>query len=356
MTPNPSIERTSKRLRLLAAAHVERSPHNGDAVHTRRRILGAMSAGVLVAVLPAVAQVAPFRVSWVSPTRAVDGSPFLEELRRGLADVGYVQGRNLLLEAYWGEDSAERLEKLVAEVVASTPNVIVAQGGAAPPMRRATATIPVVFGYSGDPVEAGLVDSLGRPGRNMTGISYLALDLVGKRIELLKEVLPGLKRVAVLANPQHPGDQAERRASQAAATTLGLSVAYFEARNAAQLGEALAAIEGSGSEAVVMFPVQNVIRNRERIAAWAVKHQLPAISGWAQFAEGGNLLSYGPNLTQSSRRLAFYVDRILKGTRPADLPVELPTRVELVVNLKAAKALGITIPQTVMLRADRVIE
>lgn len=325
-------------------------------MNTRRQVLSALGGAALIAAWPATAQSSQFRVSWMSPTRVADGSPFLDELRRGLRELGYVEGRNLLLEAFWGEDSGERIDKLVAEVVASRPHVIVAQGGTAVAMRRATTTIPVVFGYSGDPVEAGLVDSLARPGRNLTGISYLALELVGKRIELIKEVLPGLKRVAVVANPQHPGDQAERRASQAAATALGLSLAYFEARNLAQLDEALTAIEKSGSEALVMFPVQNVIRNRERIAAWAVKNRLPVISGWAQFAEGGNLMSYGPNLRELSRRLAVYVDKILKGAKPADIPVELPTRVELVVNLKAAKALGVTVPPTVLVRADQVIE
>ena len=224
------------------------------------------------------------------------------------------------------------------------------------PVRRATSTIPVVFGYSGDPVEAGLVESLARPGRNMTGITFLALDLVGKRVEILKEILPGLKRVAIVAIPQHPGDQAERRASQAAANALGLTLAYFEARNTAQLDETLTAIERSGSEAVVMFPVHLTISNREKIAAWAVKSRLPVVSGWAQFAEGGNLLSYGPNLRDSCYRLAAYVHKVLKGARPADIPVELPTRVEMVVNLKAARALGVTVPQTVLLRADQVIE
>lgn len=315
-----------------------------------------MAVGALAGAVPAPARSAPARVSWVSPTRAADGSPFLDELRRGLAEAGHVEGRTLLLEAHWGEDAPERLDRITADVVASSPHVIVAQGGAAPAMRRATASIPVVFGYSGDPVEAGLVESLARPGRNMTGISYLALDLVAKRIELAKEALPRLKRIAVLANPQHPGDQAERRASHAAATALGLSLVYFEARNAPQLFEALAAIETSGSEAVVMFPVQNVIRHRERIATWSIRNRLPAISGWAQFAEGGNLMSYGPNLREASRRLAYHVDRILRGARPAEIPVEQPARVELVVNRRAARALGITVPQAVLLRADRVIE
>jgi putative ABC transport system substrate-binding protein len=324
-------------------------------VTTRREILLGLAAGALIAARPSWAQPAPARVCWLSPTREADGSLFLEELRRGLHELGYVEGRTLVLAPYWGEDSSERIGKLIPEILASNPQVIVAQGGTSVPMRRATTTIPVVFGFSGDPVEAGLVDSLARPGRNLTGITYMAIELVGKRIELVKEVLPGLKRLAIVANPQHPGDRAERRASEAAATALGLSLAYFEAQNPAQLEQALGAIEKSGSEAVVLFPVQNVIRNRERIAAWAIKHRIPAVSGWAQFAEGGNLLSYGPNLRESSRRLAFYVDKILKGTRPAEIPVELPTRVELVVNAKAARALGVTVPQSVLLRADQVI-
>ena len=304
----------------------------------------------------ALAQSSPARVSWVSPTSAADGSFFLDELRRGLRELGHVEGRSLVLEPHWGENAAPRLEKISADVVSSAPQVIVAQGGAAVAMRKATATIPVVFGYSGDPVEAGLVDSLARPGRNFTGISFLALDLVGKRVELLKELLPGARRVAVVANPSHAGDSSERRASQSAATSVGMSLEYFEARNAVQLAEVLTAIEKSRSDAVVMFPVQNIINNRERIAAWSVKNRLPAVSGWAQFAEGGNLMSYGPNLREASRRLAFYVDRILKGAKPAELPVELPTRVELVINLKAAKALGVSVPRAMLLRADQVIE
>jgi len=323
---------------------------------TRRELLRALGAGALGAAWPGRAQPAVPRVSWMSPTRAADGSLFLDELRGGLRELGYVDGRQVVLEAHWGEDSPDRTAKLVAEVIASSPDVIVAQGAMAVAMRRAATSLPIVFGYSGDPVEGGLVESLARPGRNLTGISYLALELVGKRIELVKEVLPGLRRVAIVANPQHPGDQAERRASQAAASALGLSLAYFEARNVGQLASALTAIETSGSEAVVLFPVQNVISNRERIGAWALKNRLPAVSGWAQFAEGGNLMSYGPNLRESSRRLATYVDKILRGTRPAEIPVELPARVELVVNLRAAAALGVTVPRTVLLRADRVIE
>lgn len=322
----------------------------------RRNVVNALGLGALAAAFPLAAQPAPHRISWLSPTKATDGSPFLDELRRGLAELGYAEGRNITLDPHWGEDSAERIPKLIAEVIASNPQVIVAQGSTAPPMRRANPGIPVVFGYSGDPVEAGLVESLARPGGNFTGISYLALDLVGKRIQLIREALPGAKRIAVLAQPQHPGDRGERRASESAAAALGLSLVYFEVRGAGQLPEALAAIEKSRSDAVVMFPVQAIMLNSERIAAWSIRNRIPAISGWAQFAEGGNLMSYGPNIRAATRRLAVFVDRILKGAKPADLPVELPTRVELIVNMKAALALGIKVPQSVLLRADRVVE
>jgi putative ABC transport system substrate-binding protein len=325
-------------------------------MNTRRSFLTVLGAGALATALPVIAQPPRFRVCWTCPTPAAYGSQFLDELRRGMRQLGYAEGLNVLIEPYWGENSVERIEKLVAEVVASRPHVIVAQGPTAAMIGRASATIPVVFGFSGDPVEAGLVQSLSRPGRNLTGISFLVLELVGKRFELLKELLPGTKRVAVVANPQHPGDETERRASQAAATAFGLSLEYFEARNAAQLADALAAIEKSRSDAVMMFPVQNIINNRERIAAWAIKNRLPIISGWAQFVEGGNLMSYGPNLREVSRGLAVYVDRILKGAEPAELPVELPRTVELVINLKTAKALGLAIPRTLMERADRFVE
>ena len=277
--------------------------------------------------------------------------------RDGLRDLGYVEGRNLIIDARWGEGSNERLEQLAVELVKSKPDVIVTQGGPAThPVIRAGATMPVVFGYSGDPVEAGVVSSLARPGRNFTGVTFLSFDLVGKRLELLKEVMPGLKRLAILANPQHPGEQGELRASRAAGEALGLSFQYFQAENAAQLEDALAAMLKSRSEAVDVFPDALMVRNSERIAEFATKNLIPVISGWAQFAEGGNLMSYGPNLRDTYRQLATYVDKIAKGAKPADLPVELPVSIELVVNLKTAKALGIKIPQSILARADRVIE
>lgn len=322
----------------------------------RRQFLLAVGAGSLSVLLPALAQQKQFRVGWISSDSAADGSPFFEAFRQRLNELGYVEGRNLTIVARWGDSSSERIEQLVAELVRLNPDVIVTQGPAALSMRKAGAAIPVVFGFSGDPVAAGFVDSLSRPGGNLTGISLMALELVGKRIEMLKEALPRAKRVAIIANPQHPGDQAEQRASHAAAKTLGLADEFFEARNAAQLETALNSIAKSRADAMVVFPMALMMRHRERIAALATKYRIPAISGWAQFAEGGNLMSYGPNLRESFRRLAFFCDKILKGAKPVDIPVELPTRFELVVNLKAARTLGVSFPKSLLVRADRVIE
>jgi putative tryptophan/tyrosine transport system substrate-binding protein len=324
----------------------------------KRRVL--MLALAACALRPRWASAQParvLRVGWISNDRASGNPPMFAAFREGMRDLGYVEGRNLIIDARWGEGSGERLDQLAIELVKSKPDVIVTQGGPAThPIMRAGATMPVVFGYSGDPVEGGVVATLARPGRNFTGATFLSFDLVGKRLELLKEVIPGLRRVAVLANPQHPGEQGELRASQAAAKTLGLTIRYFQAQNVAQLEDALAAMLKSDSEAFDVFPDGLLMSSRERIAEFATKNLMPAISGWAQFADSGNLMSYGPNLRVMYRRLATYVDKIAKGAKPAELPVELPTSVELVVNLKAARALGVRIPQSVLLRADRVIE
>ncbi len=326
-------------------------------MNTRRQLIFAFTAGVLLPRWAAAQPAKVLRIGWLSNDRGSGKAPMFTAFREGLRDLGYIEGRNLVIDAHWGEGSNERLEQLAVELVKSKPDLIVTQGGPAThPVIRAGATMPVVFGYSGDPVEAAVVTSLARPGRNFTGVAFFSLELVGKRLELLKEVMPGLTRIAVLANPQHPGEKGELRASQAAAKALGLSFQYFQAENAAQLEAALAAISKSRVEAMDVFPDALMVRNSERIAEFSTNNRIPAISGWAQFPEGGNLMSYGPNLRDAYRRLATYVDKIVKGAKPADLPVELPTTVELVVNLKIAKALGIKIPQSILARADRVIE
>jgi putative ABC transport system substrate-binding protein len=325
-------------------------------MNIRRKLMLALSVSALLPRQAHAQKPTVFRIGWVSNDRAV-GSPFLDAVREGLRDFGYFEGRNAVIDARWGDGSVERIEQVAADLVRSKPQVIVTHGGPSTyPVRRAGATMPVVFVFSGDPVEGGLVDSLARPGRNFTGISLMSTELVGKRMELLKEVMPGLRRVAVFSNPEHPGEQSELRASEAAAKTLGLVVEYFQVRTRAELEDVLPFVLTSSSEAIVVFPDAFTMRYSEYISEFAIKNRIPAMSGWALFAERGNLMSYGPNLRDSYRRVAFYVDKILKGTKPADLPVELPASVELVINLKAAKALGITVPQSLVLRSDRVIE
>lgn len=325
---------------------------------TRREVLrhAARLAPLLTAGAAWPQAPAQARVAWVSPFSAADGALFYEGLRQGLREAGYVEGRSLSLQAYWGDDSGALTEKVAIDAAASRPQVIVAQGVAAFAARRAAPSLPIVFGYSGDPVLAGLTKSFANPGGNLTGVSFMTLDLVGKRMQLLKETLPKIKRVAVVSFPQHPGDHIERRVSQLAADTLGLALDFLEARDAAELLFALALIEKSDSEAVVLFPVQTVIARRELIAQWSLRNRIPAMSGWSQFADAGNLMTYGPNLQAACHRLAYFVDRILKGAKPADLPVEQPVRIEFVLNARTAKAMGIKIPPAIRLRADRIIE
>jgi putative ABC transport system substrate-binding protein len=222
-------------------------------------------------------------------------------------------------------------------------------------VRKTGTTLPVVFGFSGDPVAAGVVDSFARPGRNYTGVSFFALDLVGKRFELLKEALPALRRVACLANPDHPGESTELRGVREAGERLRVEVAYFPVRTRSEVDAALEGAARARADAVVLFPDAGMMRHAEAIAAFGARARMPAISGWSIFARRGNVMSYGPSLDQGYGRLAYYVDRVLKGAKPGDLPVELPSRIELVLNLKAAKAIGLAFPPSMIARADEVI-
>jgi putative ABC transport system substrate-binding protein len=324
---------------------------------TRRRALVAI--GVLLT-RPATgwAQSAASvrRVAWFGLGPLDAPSPYLEALRAELRDLGWVEGHNLTISRFTSTRAPEDFETIVRDIVAAKPDVVVTQEFTTLAMLRNHATLPVVFGFSGDPVQANLVQSLARPGTNYTGMSYLASDLVGKRIEFLKEALPHVRRIAILARPQHPGEHRERAASEEAAQKLGITVAYFPIREVAEIDKAFVAIRQERCDAVVIFPDYTMYLNRERLARLAAEAKLPSISGWPSFAESGLLFNYGPNLRDLYRGLARYVNRILRGAKPEDLPVELPRTVELVVNMATAQALGIKIPQGILLRADRVIE
>ena len=280
---------------------------------------------------------------------------FLEAMRDGLRDLGYREGQDLVIETR-SVDSAENEQQLGAEILASRPSVVVTQGRAARILKSLPPTIPVVFGFSGDPIDAGLIASFPRPSGQFTGVSFMAYDLVAKRVEVLKETLPSIRRIAVIASPEHIGQPREFAASKAAADRLGLTTSQHPARTPAELNAALDAARESRADALVIFPDPLTNARRGAISEFALRHRLPAISGWAVYAESGLMLTYGPNLAEAWRRVAHLVDRVLKGARPAELPAELPRTLEMVVNVKTARALGVAIPQTVLARADRVIE
>lgn len=297
------------------------------------------------------------RVAWVSPERADPTSPNLVAFRSGMRELGYAEGKNLVIDTWWGEGSSERLDQMAGAIARARPEVIVtATGLAVLPMMRAGLELPIVFVISADPVEAKIVASFARPGGNLTGMSLFSLNLVGKRLELLKEAMPGLKRMAIIANPDHSGEPLELKAADEAATRLGFSYHYFPVRSESAFEQALVDVVSRRDEAILAFADGFTLGFAQRLAAFSVAQKIPTISGWASFVQRGNLMSYGPVIDECYRRLAVYVDKIHRGAKPAELPVELPTKVELVINLKTAKALGITIPQSLLLRADAVIQ
>ena len=297
-----------------------------------------------------------FRVGWIVASSAAASAPFLDALRKGLADLGYIEGRNLAFETRYADDVADRIPALIQELLRIPVDVVVTQGSATWAVVKGVTSIPVVYVFSADPVEAGFAASLARPGGNATGITLMSVELNGKRLELLHEILPGLRRTAIMANPDHRGEHLERRDSEETARRLGISIQYLPIHNEAEIEAGLPSIGTGNSEAIVLFPDPVTIRNRQQIIDFGMARRVPVVAGWALFAQSGALFTYGPRLTESYRRSAYYVDRILKGGKPADLPIERPTVFELVVNLKTAKALGIAVPQPLLLRADEVIQ
>jgi ABC-type uncharacterized transport system substrate-binding protein len=326
----------------------------------RRTFMALVPGGLLAAPLAAVGQQrakVPTIGFLVPSTGPYIGAPTVvyDVFRQGLRDLGYVEGQNIRLEYRSSSDRAQ-LTDLAAELVRLNVDVIVAAGVAAYPAKASAERIPVVFGFSGDPIAAGFVDNIARPGHNMTGVAFLALELVGKRLELLKEAAPKISRIAVVAFPGHPGEPAEWKQTEATARALGLTLQRFEVRNAADFDPAFEAMEKGHVDAVHAFPDGVTMAQRARIAQFAVTRRLPSVFGWREYAEAGGLMSYGPSLDASWRRVAVFVNRILKGAKPASLPVEQPTRFELVINLKTAKAIGLTIPPSLLGRADEVIQ
>ena len=277
---------------------------------------------------------------------------FVQRLR----ELGWIEGRTVAIEYRWAEGRSERFAQFAAEFVRLKVDVILTHN--TPPVlaaKQATSIIPIVFATAADPVSTGVVASLARPGGNVTGLSSQTTDLAGKRIELLREVVPGLRRFAILANPENSYVILEVREVQAAARTLGLEVALFEIRRAEDITPAFEGLKG-GVEALYILPDPLLFTNRLRINTLALGARLPTMHSLREYVEASGLISYGPNWRDQWRRAADYVDKILRGAKPADIPVEQPTKFDLVINLTTAKALGLEVPPTLLARADEVIE
>jgi putative ABC transport system substrate-binding protein len=318
------------------------------------RVLGGAAAA-----WPVVAhaqQPTVWRIGWLTTAPSADVNPFLEALRAGLAAQGYTDGRNLAIAERYANGDVGRIPALAEELSRLPVSLIATQGTATRLLLNASKTVPVAYVFSADPVLAGIAESIARPGRNMTGITLMSAELNGKRLELLREILPRIDRVAILASPTHAGEELERANSQEMAHKLGIRMQFFSTPNETELRSAYAGVAADPPQAIVVFPDPVTVANRRQIIDFANTLHIPVVSGWANFADSGALCTYGPKLSESYRRLAYYIDRILKGEKPAELPIERPTIFELVLNLKAAKALQIEIVPALIARADRIIE
>ncbi len=325
----------------------------------RRAFITCVGAGILAAPLTADAQQAAkvARIGFLGNSTAALEANLVGPFREGLRDLGYVEGRNILIEYRWAEGKYERFPALIAELIALKVDLIVTAGTpAALAVKKATTSIPLVMIAVGDPVGTGLVASLARPGGNITGLTSIAPDLEGKRLELLREVIPGVSHIAVLWNSASPSQVIQEKEVQAAAQVLRMRVLSLGVRTPEEIENAFSVIVRERPGALLVLADRLFLHHRARIMDFAAKHHLPGVHAYRELVEAGGLMSFGPSYAGMHRRAAYYVDRILKGAKPADLPVEQPTKFELIINLKAAKILGLTIPQSLLQRADQIIQ
>jgi putative ABC transport system substrate-binding protein len=324
----------------------------------RREFIGVLGGAAVWPLVAHAQQTKLRRVGWIWIGRSAGIAPELAGFRQGLKDLGYVEGENISVAYRFAEGRRDRIGDLVAELVQMRPDVLVGLGNPViTSLKNATATIPIVF-MAGDPIAAGYVDSLARPSGNMTGVSMMqgVGGLTGKRIELLKDVVPTATRLGVMFNPDSPTAAGDLVQAEQAATGLNLFVQTIPARRGEEIEPAMAALARDGVDCMYIQAAPPVPAFVPEIGALLLKHRIAAISELRQLAESGALLSYGPNLFESTRRLAYFVDRIIKGAKPADLPVEQATKLELVINLRTAKALGLVVPPSLLAYADEVIE
>ena len=297
------------------------------------------------------------RIGFMGNSTAALEANVIGPFRDGLRELGYEEGRNLIIEFRWAEGKYDRFPALIAELLAAKVDVIVTAG--TPPtqaIKKATSTVPLVFIAVGDPVGTGIVLSLARPGGNITGVSSIAPDLDGKRLELLREVVPKLAHVAIFLNPANAFHVKSMPQLRVAAQSLDIKLQFLEVDKSVQLDDAFAAIVKKKPDALLILADRVFLHNRKRMMEFATQQRLPSVNAYRELVEAGGLMSYGPSYEDLHRHAAVYVDKILKGAKPADLPVEQPTKFELVINLKTAKALGLTIPTALLVAATEVIE
>ena len=294
-------------------------------------------------------------IGFLGTAAASAWAPWTAAFVQRLHELGWIEGRTVAIQYRWAEGRTDRFAEIAAEFVRIKVDVIVTGGNAAVAAKRASSAVPIVFAIVDDPVGSGLVTSLARPGGNVTGLSMQSTDLAGKRLALLREVVPGLRRLAIMANVDFPAAAQEMDEIQAAATKLGLDVATFELRRAEDIAPAFEALKGRG-EALYVVGDALVITHRVRINTLALTARLPTIFLLREYVEAGGLMSYGPSFPDLFRRAGDYVDKILRGAKPGDIPVEQPTKFDLIINLTTAKALGLSIPESFLVRADEVIE
>ena len=323
----------------------------------RRAFLAlAASSAVLPRIAHAQNNARTVRIGWLTAQREASLTPYLAAMRQGFNELGYVEGQNLLIDYRFGDDQLERVSELCAELVKSGVELIVAQGAAVSEIAKQPLPVPIVYIFSGDPIAAGFADSLARPRGNMTGVTLMAAELNSKRLEILRDIIPGLRRVAIIANPEHDGVNLERANSEESGLRLGIDVRYYPTPSVSQLNAALVRIKSDPVQAVSIFSDGFAVQNRKAIIDFAAEQRVPAIAAWSIFARSGAICSYGPLQSEQYRRLASYVDRIAKGAKPSDLPIQRPSKFETVINLKTAKSLGLSIPPGLLASADELIE
>ena len=320
----------------------------------RRRRLLVLAVSASLAPLAASAQRHPARLGWLSYLPEPD--PALGLLREGLRDLGHVEGKTYVMTARYANNDFTKLPALVDELMAERVDILISRGPSVDFTTRVRNRVPVVFVYSGDPIAAGFADSLGRPGRNMTGMTFMAMELCAKRVEVLKELLPGAKRIALLSNPEHAGELLEYRVTEETALRFGMGVTRYLVQTPQELAPAFNTIREAKVDAILVFPDSLTLSRRAEIAVLAAAARIPCMYGWPEFVEAGGLVSYGPSITDGFRVLAVFVDKILKGADANVIPIEQARNISLSLNMTAVKALGLSVPPALMARADRIIE